>query len=514
MNESLLDRDPALRTPMALLPYQQRWIEDHSEVKICEKSRRTGFSWAEAADDALLASSRDGMDVWYIGYNKDMALEFIEDCADWLKFYNQAAAEVEEFVLGDEDKDILAFRIRCASGFKITALSSRPTNLRGKQGKVVIDEAAFHGELKELVKAAMALLMWGGRVVIISTHDGDTNYFNELIQAVRAGKLPYSPHRVTLDDALAQGLYERICLRLGKEWTQAAQDEWRARIIAQYGEGADEELFCVPSQGSGTYLSRAVIERCMQPDIPVLRWRCDKDFALLPDHIRQAEARDWCEEHLALLLAKLDPARSHYFGEDFARSGDLTVIVPLEERKDLTWRAPFFVELANVPFREQELILFYIVDRLPRFTFGKLDSRGNGQYLAERAQQRYGAAHIEQVMLSESWYRSEMPRFKAAFDDGTIQVAKDADHLDDYRAIKMIKGVAKLPDTKTKGADGNQRHGDAGIAVALAVSATRMDVVEIDFTEAPPVDGGWNGSRADDDDEDHDNHTQAGGGAW
>ncbi|EKY09759.1 hypothetical protein HMPREF9120_00295, partial [Neisseria sp. oral taxon 020 str. F0370] len=75
------------RTPSALLPYQQRWCADNSPVKLCEKSRRIGLSWGEAADTALLAASSGGMDAWYIGYNKDMALEFIRDCANWAKFY-------------------------------------------------------------------------------------------------------------------------------------------------------------------------------------------------------------------------------------------------------------------------------------------------------------------------------------------------------------------------------------------------------------------------------------------
>jgi phage FluMu gp28-like protein len=43
------------------------------------------------------------------------------------------------------------------------------------QGKVLIDEAAFHDDLDELLKAAMALTMWGSHVVVISTHDGAEN---------------------------------------------------------------------------------------------------------------------------------------------------------------------------------------------------------------------------------------------------------------------------------------------------------------------------------------------------
>ena len=48
------------RTPMALLPYQQAWCADQSPVKLCEKSRRIGLSWGEAADTALLAGVAEG----------------------------------------------------------------------------------------------------------------------------------------------------------------------------------------------------------------------------------------------------------------------------------------------------------------------------------------------------------------------------------------------------------------------------------------------------------------------
>ncbi|MCP4576447.1 MAG: hypothetical protein GY846_09220, partial [Deltaproteobacteria bacterium] len=261
--------------PDVFLEYQKRWAADESPVKCMVKSRRIGLSWCEAGEDALLAASANGMDVFYIGYNKDMALEFIEDCADWSRYFNEAAGEIEEFIWkdeGEEKKDIQAFRIRYPSGWKITALSSRPANLRGKQGKIVIDEAAFHDDLPGLLKAAMAMLMWGGRVVVISTHNGDDHPFNELVQEILAGKKPYSLHRVTIDDALKVGLYRRICLRLGKEWTPEGEVQWRESLFDFYGDDADEELLAVPARGGGSYLTRMMIESCMSEDIPVLRW--------------------------------------------------------------------------------------------------------------------------------------------------------------------------------------------------------------------------------------------------
>lgn len=469
-----------------LLPYQAAWVADESDVKVMEKSRRVGISWAEAADAALYASQKgkgEKRNVWYVGYNKDMALEFIGDCANWARAYSLAASEMEEYEEIDreeyegvvQEKKILAFRIVFESGWRITALSSRPSNLRGKQGRVILDEAAFHEDLPGLIKAAMALLIWGGQVRIISTHNGDSNEFNSLVQDILAGKRPYALHRVTLDDALGQGLHRRICQVLNRPWTEEAQAAWRQSVIDFYGDDADEELFCIPSQGSGVFLTRALIETCTDPDIPVIRYEKPASFAELPDHIRRSEVEAWCEDNLKPLLDGLDKNRDCYFGEDFGRTGDLSVIEPLIELQNATFRALFHLELRNMPFQQQEQILYYIVDRFPKFRYGALDARGNGQYLAERAMQRYGASRIAQVMLTEPWYRENMPKYKAAFEDRSILIARDADIIEDHRAFKVIKGVAKLPDAKTKGQDKKQRHGDAGMAGALAWFATRQE---------------------------------------
>ena len=199
-----------------LLPYQVRWIADDAAVKVAEKSRRVGITWAEAADAALSAAATAGMDTWYLGYNRDMAREFVETAAAWARQFNKAAHAIEEIALEDERRDLLAYRIRFASGHKIVALSSRPSNLRGKQGRAVIDEAAFHDNLPELMKAALAFTMWGGLVRVISTHNGAENAFNELVNDIRAGRRPFSLHRVTLDDALGEGLYHRICEKAGR----------------------------------------------------------------------------------------------------------------------------------------------------------------------------------------------------------------------------------------------------------------------------------------------------------
>jgi phage FluMu gp28-like protein len=475
-----------------LLPYQRRWIADKAQLKIAEKSRRTGLTWAEAADAALNSSmsvSAGGSDTFYVGTTKDMAREFIDACAMWAKAYDWAASEIGEEVLQDEDKDILVYVINFASGFKIKALSSNPSNLRGMQGNVIIDEAAFQKDLAAALKAALALTMWGSNVRLISTHNGIDNLFNELINDSRAGKKRYSVHRVDIDTACEEGLYQRICQVKKTPWSQAAEDEWKANLLSDTAteEDALEEYYCVPKSGGGSYLSRALIEARMasvEQCGPVIRLSKGNDFGEWPEHLRAAEVSDWCNKALLPILMTLDQARPHVFGEDFARSGDLTVIDVGEIAQDLHITTKLQVELKNIPFRQQEQILFYIVDRLPRLRGGAMDARGNGQALAEYAQDKYGTEVIASVMLSESFYREQMPRFKSHFEDGLLTVPRDDDTRADLQALVINKrGTPCLGEVRT--GKENERHGDAAISLFMMVYASTMDGAPIEFTPIP-----------------------------
>jgi phage FluMu gp28-like protein len=495
--------------PDVLIEYQKKLLSTTavSQVTVCEKSRRTGMTWAAGADAVLTsaaARAAGGMDTLYIGYNLDMAREFIDVCAMWARSFSEAITDagVEEFIFddGEPDSNIKAFRIAFASGFEIIALSSKPRSLRGRQGYVIIDEAAFHDDLQAVLQAALALLMWGGKVLVISTHFGDDNYFNKLIQDTRAGRLPYTVLRLTFDDALQDGLYQRIALVTRKAWSPEAEAVWRASIIASYGDGADQELFCIPSQGGGIYLPRALIEARMLGDLPVFRLERRPEFTFLPKEAREIEIAAWCKEHLEGPLKALDQDRQHAFGQDFARVRDLSDIVPIEIGKTLKRTVPFVVEMRGIPFEQQKQVLFYVCDRLPRFIGGKMDSTGNGAYLAEVAAQKYGELRIEQVKPTEAWYLENFPPLKADFEDGMIFLPADDDLLGDLALVKMIRGVPRIPPERTEGADGKKRHGDFAMGLVLAHAHTRSNIVEFGYRSASTDSSKRNDGPSDDGD--------------
>jgi phage FluMu gp28-like protein len=522
-------RDPLLDAaashdapPPALLGYQQRWVADDAQLKLAEKGRRVGLTWAEAADDVTIAAREERPDnVMYISATQDMGREYIEAVALWARAFHYAASQIGEGLYDDgEGRFIKTFEVSFPNGKRVVALSSRPTNLRGKQGVVVIDEAAFHQDLAAMLKAALAMLLWGSKVRIISTHDGVENAFNQLIREVRAGKRgDATVHRIAFREAVAEGLYRRVCLRRGIAWSQAAEDKWVADAYAFYGDDAAEELDVVPSQSAGAYLSLTLIEQRMtnkpaaEGGPALVRGQWDDAFAYLPEDVRRFAILGWCEEQLAPHLARLSPLQRHVFAQDFARNRDQSIMVAGAEDTDLTRRPRITVELANCPFSSQQQILEYIVDRLPRFRGGAMDATGNGAALAEAAAQKYGVEMIEQVKLSDAFYLAHMPRLKAALQDGTLtDIPRDAALRDDLRAIKLIQGIPKIPRADTQGAaaraaaaDGGakqRRHGDFAIALFLMVYAFCREAGEIAWDAAPAKGSIWaddeQGDRRDD----------------
>lgn len=460
------------------------------DVVVVEKSRRTGATWGAAADAVLRSASArgdGGMDTLYMGTSHDMAKEFIDAAANWARLFEHVCSEIGETIFDDgSEAGVKALKIDFASGFSIVALSSKPRSLRGRQGFAILDEAAFVDNLSELIKAAMAFLIWGGKVLIISTHNGVDNPFNQLITEIRAGRLRYGIVRFDLDDALKDGLFERICLMNAHkhgDWTPEKEADWREDLIGKYGDGADEELYCIPAQGSGAWLPATLIEARMH-DAPVLRLSFPASFNLQPENIRRAEVQRWIEDELEPVMeATLDTQLMSGFGMDVGRHRDLSVLCPMQISRLMRRVIPFMVELHRVPFQQQEQIRDAIVRRLPRFIGGRTDATGIGASLAESGMHRFGP-QMQEVKFSTEWYRVEMPPLKAAFEDDMIAIPRDAEVAADLRAFKVLKGIACLPAARAEAAAGGARHGDAGVAIALAYSATRNPGGEYEYLPA------------------------------
>ncbi|WZB60869.1 hypothetical protein WJ970_24385 [Achromobacter xylosoxidans] len=273
-----------------LMLHQRQVAALKASIIAIPKGRRTGITFGTMLDKTLVAAARKsagGDNVYYIGDTKEKGLEAIGYCAKFARVIARAQGEgvsgVEEFLFEDQDeggktKHITAYRIRFASGFQVCALSSRPANIRGLQGHVVIDEAAFHPDVQGVLDAATALLIWGGQITIISSHNGKNNPFAQLCRDIEAGRYGADAAvvTVTFDDAVTNGLYERVCFMKGTPATAEGKKEWYSKIRNAYGvrkAAMREELDAIPRDGSGVSLPGVWIENAMAEERLRRAWR-------------------------------------------------------------------------------------------------------------------------------------------------------------------------------------------------------------------------------------------------
>lgn len=494
---------PAGFDPLAdgvLMTHQAQWAAISTSIAVCPKGRRTGITFAEALRDTIKAASRreaGGENFFYIPDAKEKGLEFIGYVGRLARLIGtaqrQGVSRIEEFLFEDQDergnsRKITAWRVRFASGFQICALSSRPANIRGLQGTVIIDEAAFHVDVLAVLDASTALLIWGGTLRVISSHNGKANPFNQFVKDVEAGL--YGEDAVvftaTFDDAVTNGLYERVRLMQGKPATAEDKERWYRRIRAGYGPrraAMREELDVIPRDGGGLCLPSVWIERAMTEERPVLRLTLDDAFAAIPELQRKHWCDEWIATHLAPLLERLDPRNDHVLGMDYARHRHFSLLVPLEVTQQLHRRAPFIVEMHNVPTRQQEQIVWAVIEGMRRFAGGAFDATGSGQTLAEYTADRFGLSKIHQVTLNRQWYGEYMPKLITAFEDAVLDVPRDASIEADLRAIEVVDGVPMVPKADRRDMKDPElyRHGDAAIALALAWFASLHRAAPIEF---------------------------------
>ncbi|MCS5516198.1 hypothetical protein NWF32_17160 [Pseudomonas qingdaonensis] len=104
---------------------------------------------------------------------------------------------------------------------------------------------------------------------------------------------------------MADGLYDRVCMRRGIPHVKAEEDAWVEDVYSFYGDAATEELDCVPSQGGGAYFSLALIESRTSRDVPVVRYKCAQGYETTAEHTRLAKQKSGASARLGPLLADL-----------------------------------------------------------------------------------------------------------------------------------------------------------------------------------------------------------------
>ncbi len=430
-----------------LLPYQRRWVQDMSRIKIMEKSRQIGISWSSAY--ALVRRkvlTGAAFDAWVSSRDEIQAKLFLDDCKHFADLLKVVAEDLGVQVL--DDKGSTSFVLRFASGVRINSMSSSPDAQAGKRGDRLLDEFALHKDNRKLYAIAYPGITWGGQLEMVSTHRGSHNFFNQLICEAREKGNPkkISLHRVTLEDALNDGFLYRLQEKLSPDDERQEMDETDYFNFIRSG-CADEESFlqeymCVPADDASAFLTYDQIAAC--------------EYDQEPEHL--TDASDFSD---------LSECKALYAGIDVGRNHDLTVLWlnSYEGERHLCRR---LICLQDVPFSRQEEILYPIL-ALPNLRRACIDATGLGMQLAERAVDRFGKYRIEAVKFTAPVKEELAYPFRSCFEDLNIRIPTDAKLRSDLRAIKKeTTGSGNIRFSADRGENG---HSDRFWAGALAVHA-------------------------------------------
>lgn len=275
-----------------------------------------------------------------------------------------------------------------------------------------------------------------------------------------------------IDEAIKDGLYKRICKISGVDWNKTAEKEWLKNLIKDYGDAYEEELYCIPSRNGEKYFNRSLLETVINKDIEVFRFSEKDDFIYKSESERYKRILEYFNQVKYIFQ---NVKNETVLGEDFGRSGDLTVLW-FESIIDNNISATLCViELRNITFSNQEQFILLCLNELNnasagkgKFLGGAFDSRGNGQMIAENLSLEYRGL-ILQIMLSRKWYSENMPKLKSAIEDKTTDIPKDNLIIDDFLTAEMYQGIPLI--RERVGKIGNKRHGDSLIAKVMAIYA-------------------------------------------
>jgi len=410
---------PKTKAGRVLLPYQEAWRRDQSTLKIWEKSRRIGATYTEANDAVMTRKAgKRRSNYWFSSADESAAYEFADYCRFWDRLTSSVADYFTEQVEDpDTKRSATAYCLRFPSStgeVRITAMSSNPRRFRSKGGDVCLDEFGYHDDPRAMWDAASPTATLGDSIRVLSTHNGEVSQFNQFCQmgarhlagTAKRGDMPWNVHKVTIVDAVEQGLVEHIVHAKRPDVTRdqfIAECRARCRNEDQW----NQEYMAVPSVDASAWLPYEMIEACESEDAG--------DALKFGDGPRYLGA-DIGENN--------DPSTIHW-GE---RVGDVIV---LRER----------IKLKGVPLA---IIEQNIISRLlhPKTVRGCVDATGLGTQIGQAAEKTGKGEGIKFTLPIMDQMASPM---RGMFEDKRVRVPGDRELREDLHSVRLERTASGHP---------------------------------------------------------------------
>lgn len=418
------------------LPYQCAYLRNREQIKIYEKSRQVGITRTQAFEDVEDAGVNGLYDVWFSSNSDSNAREYIRYCK---KFASALHQVVKDLTNHDLVSDTTIYCIEFANGRRITAVSSNPEQLHGKNGKIILDEfARRESEFDVWEAASPAALIWGRPMRIISTHNGTNTMFNGFIAKVQEGALKWQHFKTSIEDAVAQGLADKV---QSKKLNDTQRAEWLNQLQSSVGNNEvwQQQFLCVPADGASAFLPYTIIEPCAKAQ-------------LLP-------------------LKELQQCKLLYGGIDIGRFKNLTVFWLAEPTGKNSIATRYILAMQNISFPKQERKISKLIKQLPRLHRVCTDRTGLGIGLTDYLKKNFGEARIEGVNLGAQVKEKMAFRLKQIMEDKCFELPNDKLIKDDFHSVEQSTTSGGNIRLTADTAEDSGSHADYFWAAALCLEA-------------------------------------------
>jgi phage FluMu gp28-like protein len=187
-----MDKAPFYYDSIPVLPYQERWIRDDSQLKVAVWSRQSGKSFA-AAFRAVIKCVEGRTQYIILSKGERQSRMFMEKVQDFCVVLKKLK-KLRTFVTAPESDDKTMEVYFPHNGSRIIGLPANPDTARGYSGNIVLDEFAFHGDARRIYAACFPIITRGYSIEVISTPNGTAGKFYEI--AKQAGLVGQADRQV------------------------------------------------------------------------------------------------------------------------------------------------------------------------------------------------------------------------------------------------------------------------------------------------------------------------------
>jgi phage FluMu gp28-like protein len=449
----LSNRMVRLKNLIPVLPYQDHWIRDDSQLKVAVWSRQSGKSFA-AALRATLKCLEKRTQYIILSKGERQSRLFMEKVKDFCLVFKELKVLPEFAEMPEtEEKTMEVYFPHNRS--RIIGLPANPDTARGYTGHIVLDEFAFHGDAHKIYAACFPIITRGYSIEIISTPNGTAGKFYEI--AKQAG------------------------LTGSGESTYVTPAEAGVQVDSRFrGNDPGAHLW----SGHRVDIFDAVREG-LKADIDLLRAGCDDEETWLQEYCCQflSDAANYIPIELILTcvneeataelnaedLAALE-GKELYLGVDIGRKRDLTIAWLFERLGGVLWSRALLV-MKGVTFDEQEKAIFSLLDLGVRRA--GIDASGLGMMLAEHAVQKYGAV-VEAMTFTAQVKERLAPMVKQAFEDRTVRIPDSREVRADLNSVKRY--VSPSGNVRFDAERTDKGHADRFWALAEVINAATQPV--------------------------------------